>query len=69
MKKMIVTTGLALASMVLASPAYADGAPATAQAAAPTPGGALQNELDEMASLIGKLAGSYEGEASESWQR
>ncbi|MFD7079016.1 WXG100 family type VII secretion target [Streptomyces sp. NPDC059918] len=29
----------------------------------------LQTELDDIKSLIQKLAGSYEGEASDSWQR
>ncbi|MCX5199858.1 WXG100 family type VII secretion target [Streptomyces sp. NBC_00249] len=31
--------------------------------------GKLETELDGMKTLIAKLAGSYEGEASESWQR
>ncbi|MFI0982735.1 WXG100 family type VII secretion target [Streptomyces sp. NPDC021093] len=71
----------ALGSIALAPAACAAAAPTGLHLAAQPSGHAaptdetpdsstgLSAELDDMKSLIQKIAGSYEGEASESWQR
>ncbi|MFF0431700.1 hypothetical protein ACFYU9_05660 [Streptomyces sp. NPDC004327] len=67
MKKMITATALALTSLALAAPAQAAPAHHSTQDIQGS-AAVLQGELDDTVMLIGKLAGSHEGDISESWQ-